>query len=86
MGKNYGVCTSVDRPKLDSPIFFELKIVFRLKIGWNFANCPSIFENSSPLKFEKFQNYRRKHPKSSNDRKFHTEKRYNGSFFDKMNI
>ena len=37
--------------KLDSHIYCEFKTVFRLKIGWNFANCPSIFENSFPLKF-----------------------------------
>ena len=42
------------RSTLDSPIFCEFKTVFRLKIGWNFANCPSIFENSFPLKISKF--------------------------------
>ena len=36
--------------------------------------------------FEKFQNYRRELPKSSFDQKFYTEKRYNGTFFDKSNM
>ena len=47
MGKNYGICSSVDCSKFDYPIFCEFKTIFRLKIGRNFANCPSIFENSS---------------------------------------
>ena len=36
--------------------------------------------------FEKFQNYRRELANSSFDRKFHTEKLYNGTFFDKINM
>ena len=43
--------TRPDCSKNDSPTLCEFKTVFRLKIGWNFANCPSIFENSSPLNF-----------------------------------
>ena len=67
---------TADYWKIDSPIFCEFKSVFRLKIGWNFANCPSIFENSSPLKFffEKIQNYSRELPNGSVDPKFYTEK------------
>ena len=37
--------------KTDSPIFCEFITVFRLKLDWNLANCPSIFENSSPFNF-----------------------------------
>ena len=56
--KKWGVCSSVDWSKLDSLIFCVFKSAFRLKIGWNFANCPLIFENSSPLNFFFSKNFK----------------------------
>ena len=38
-------------PHFDSPIFCELKTVFRLKIEWKLAKGQGFFENSLPLKF-----------------------------------
>ena len=69
----------------DSPIFCEVKTVFRLRIVWKLAKGHRIFGNSLPLNFffENFQNDHREFLNSSFDEKFHTEKHYNGAFFDK---
>ena len=65
---------------IDSPIFCEFKTVFRLKIGWNFAN-----KKFFTLKFFSKKNYRRELERCLFDRKFCTEKLWNGIFFDKVN-
>ena len=76
-------------PHFDSPHFCEVKTVFRLKIEWKLAKGQGFFKNFFPIEIlfvENFQNYRRQFPKSSFDREFNTEKLYNGTFFDKMNM
>ena len=49
---------------------------------------PGAFRKFSPIEillFEYFQNDRREFCHGLSDREFYTEKRYNGTFFDKMN-
>ena len=47
---------------------------------------PGVFRKFSLIEILFFENFRREFLNSSFDRDYHTEKRYDGTFFDKMNI
>ena len=51
-GEKQKLCSRPEEtPLFDSPIFCELKNVFRLKIEWKLAKGQGFFEISPPLKF-----------------------------------
>ena len=62
--------------------------MFRLKIERKLLKIQGFLKKIFPLKFffKNFQNYLRELSNRSFDREFLSEKRYNGTFFDKMNM
>ena len=59
---------------------------FQIEIQVKTRKKPGVNQKFSLIEILFFENFRREFLNSSFDRDYHTEKRYDGTFFDKMNI